>query len=120
MSNWRLVSRIEVTVNNLKYESYQHQIIHILRYTKLCEREDIFELLAQIYDARTEENYFAACKRFLLMVKLIAPQVLESYTLSNKIETARKLFGADYYLAIPLREINERLHKVEGECDEFI
>lgn len=100
-------------------EKYEHQMIHILGYKNLCSREDVFALIEDIYESLSEEEYFVRVKRFITFVKLIAPQVLELYEIENRIITAKGLFGAAYYLHIPLADLVDRQYKVRDECDEF-
>ncbi len=82
-------------------------------------REDVFAVLALVYDSVCEEHYLANIKKFVAYTKLIAPQVHEIYEVKNHIETMRGLFGSEYYLHFSLRELQDRKYALENECDEY-
>lgn len=93
---------------------------HILQYKELCMRDDVFAVLALIYDSVCEEHYLANIKKFVAFTKLIAPQVMEIYEIKNRIDTVRGLLGSEYYLAINLADLRDRKYALEVECEEFV
>lgn len=92
---------------------------HILKYHALCMRDDVFAVLALVYDSVCEEHYLANIKKFVAYAKLVAPQVLEIYHIQNYIETMRGLYGSEYYLHFSLRDLQNRKFALENECDEY-
>lgn len=112
--------RIDYTVQNLLISKYEHMFQHILTYSRLCMRDDVFAVLALIYDAESEEQYLDKIKRFIAYVKLVAPEIMEIYEIHNRIEVARRIIGSSYYLDIPLRDLADRKFQLEKDCDEYV
>jgi hypothetical protein len=78
--------RISYTIQNLQIANYEHQMVHILKFSEFCTREDVFQVLMMIYTAETEEDYLNHLKRFVSFTKLIAPEIIELYELSEKMD----------------------------------
>ncbi len=110
--------RIDYTVQNLLIAKYEHMMTGILFFKSLCLREDMFHILTSINNAKSEEEYLEYIKKFITYTKLLAPEVIELYDITQKYVAYRKLLGYD-------REFNsytliEKKRELEEYCEQFI
>jgi len=103
----------------LELAHLENQMIFILQYKHVCMREDIFEIMTSLAQTQTDEELITRLKQLMVLVRLIAPQLFELYVIQNRIITARGFYGDDYFLHLPLYELNVRKHELETEVSNL-
>ena len=112
--------RISYTIQNLHIASYEHQMAHVLKFSEFCTREDVFQVLMMIYTAETEEEYLERLKRFISFAKLVAPEILELYEVSEKMETYIRLCGYSYDPEFSIYDLRSKRKELTEACEEHV
>lgn len=111
--------RIAYTCEDLLCAHYEHMMIFILQYNGFCLREDAIELLMRVTQCETQLDYIGTAKRFVMFTRLVAPEIIELYELTNIISMMRGM-TSDYYLILDINTMHNRIDNLREECRQHL
>jgi hypothetical protein len=117
--------KIHYVVEDLITEELNAKFQFILEYEIICQRDDVFGYMLKLSGAENQQDYNKIVEQILVVVKLIAPEILDLYYISNYI----RILTANYNVRRELYPFNdtengyqtlmEKYKKLTKLCDNY-